>query len=400
MSGPLPSALSLEPGPTIVDERVVRAIARPAVHHLGEGFKHTMDRTCGYLQQVFRTDDEVVLLPATGRGGVEAAITSVSEPGRVLLVPHNGSFGRMVAAIGRSLGLEVIALEHGPKELLARDAIERALEEYDVGVVAVVHCETSTGMLNDLEGLGEMAHRHGALLVVDAVSSLAGAPLDVGRLDIDLCVSAAQKAVGALGGTSFVTVNDRARTAMRDRSEQARGSYLDLARWWSQWVPADRGGALASGFRRLPWSMPTHPVFALAEACRIVVDEEGLETRIVRHRAAAAAVRATVEGLGFRSFPPPASASPTVTAFEPPDGLDAGELITAVRERHGIIVAGGLDDLRGRILRIGHMAESARPAPLLAALAAIEHEVRRRGMLPDSAEGAQARFLQAWEAVH
>jgi alanine-glyoxylate transaminase / serine-glyoxylate transaminase / serine-pyruvate transaminase len=384
----------------MVDDRVIRAIARPAQHHLSESFARVVDHTCERLKRVFGTENEVVLLPATGRGGVEGAIASVHEPGRALLVPCNGSFGRMVAAIGRALGVEVITLEHGPQEPLRRDAIERALDEQDVGILAVVHCETSTGMLNDLEGLGDLAHAHGALFLVDAVSSLGGAPMHVDGIGIDLCVSAAQKAVGALGGTSFVTVSERARAALRERSEQARGSYLDLQRWWTQWLPLDRGGSLASGFRRLPWSMPTHPVFALEEACRILVEEEGLDARVTRHQVAAAAVRETVCALGFRLFPPEGSASPTVTAFETPADLPADELIASLRDRHGIVVAGGLDDLRGRIVRIGHMAETARPAPLLAAIAAIEHEGRRRGVIPPESECVQHRFLQAWHTAY
>lgn len=382
--------LSMEPGPTRVDDRVIRAVCRPAVHHLSREFQLSMDLTCRRLQGIFRTSSEVVLLPATGRGGIEAGITSVLDPRRPMLVATNGSFGRMIVAIGRAVGAEVIELPYEAGERIRRADIARVLEEQDVGIVAMVHVETSTGMVNDLDGLGELAHRYGALLLVDAVSSLGGAELDVDDQGIDLCVSAAQKSIGGLGGTSFVAVSERAREVMDRRGEVPRSAYLDLDRWWASWLPPERGGRLTSGFRRLPWSMPTHPVFALEEACRIIVEEEGLAARVARHRAAARATEAVISKLGFPLLAPEGARAPTVTAFAPPAGVPAGELVTALLERHEIVVAGGLDELAGRIVRIGHMAETARVGPLLATLVAIAREA---GPATDGLEGW---FVDAW----
>ena len=391
--------LLLQPGPTLIDPRVVEAVGRPPVHHLSGSFSDVLDVTCDRLATIFDTRGEVVLLPATGRGGVEAAIASVYEPDRAVLVVSNGSFGEMIARIARALGARVITLEAPPGEPVHQADVEACLRRERVGIVALVHCETATGILNDLDGLGELVHRHGALLVVDAVSSVAGSPLPVDELGIDLAVGASQKAVGSLGGTSFVAVSGRAREAMLARSDQPRTSYLDLDRWWDQWLPIDRGGRLASGFRRQPWSTPTHPVFALEEACRIIVDEEGLDRRLARHAAAGAAVRAVLRSFGFRLFGGEETPSPTVTAFEGTDRVPAPDLIGLLRDEHGILVAGGLDAQRGQLVRIGHMAESARPGPLLTVLSAIAWIVHRRGGPGVGTDTLDELFFDAWTAL-
>ena len=387
--------LLMEPGPTIIDPRVIQAMCRPPLHHLSAEFAEITDETCRLLTSMFCTEGEVALLPATGRGGIEAAFSSVWRHDRVVVVLSNGTFGRMLADVARSVGAEVVLLSEPDGEQFDLDRIAYELRGRPLGVLAMVHCETSTGTLNDLSGYGELARRHGGVFLVDAVSSLGGTLLGVDRLGIDLCVSSGQKSVGAIGGISFVTVSPRAIDAMADRPNLPRSAYFDLLRWWQQWLPRERGGLLQSGFRRFPWSMPTHPVFALHEACRIAVEDETMSSRIDRHERAGRATRAALQALGFPLLPPEGHESPTVTAFHGSAGLPASELVEALRKIHGIQVAGGMDGLRSKIVRIGHMSGSAEAGPLLQTLAAIASEVSQRKDRHDSS-GWHDAFMRGW----
>lgn len=386
--------LMMEPGPTQVDPRVVQAMCQPAIYHLSPEFVQTMDDTSRMLQEIFETSGEVVILPSTGRGGLEAAVTSLREPGGCMVVVSNGVFGRMLATIGRSVGMDVEEVSCAPGTTPSLGEVERVVAERRPQILAVVHCETSTGMMNPMPPLGEIARRHGALFLVDAVASLGGAEVKVDEWGIDLCVGASQKALGAIAGVAAVSVSRRAREAMNARSSIARSNYFDLQRWWAMWLPKERGGTLRFGYRRLPWTMATHGVLALEMACRIVTEEETVDSRVSRHESAGRAFRAGLISMGFDIFPARGSEASTVTAFVTPVGVKANKLVSGLKERHGIFVAGGLEDLAGQIVRVGHMAETARPTTLLPTLAALAAELERAGIDPGNSFGRA--FSSAW----
>lgn len=369
----------MEPGPTQVDPRVIQAMCRPVVYHQSREFFETVDVVCEQLQRIYQTAGEIVVLPATGRGGIEAALGSVREPDQILVIPTNGSFGRMMANIGRAVGLNVVELPFGPGEPILRADVEEALGRYDKPILGIVHNETSTGMVNDISGYGAAVHRRGGLFVVDTVSSLGGVPVQTDLQEIDLCVSASQKSIGALAGLSFVSVSPRATEQFDQRSSLHRGMYLDLRRWWEMWLPTSRGGKLTSGYRRLPWSMPTHLVFALQVAAEVIF-EEGLHARWSRHERAGVALRNALVELGLKPVPAAGWESATVTAMYGGDDLDVNDVRAALSERHGIGVAGGLDDLNGKIFRIGHMAETARFGPQVHVVSALAYELEQRGI--------------------
>jgi alanine-glyoxylate transaminase/serine-glyoxylate transaminase/serine-pyruvate transaminase len=387
------TTLLMEPGPTQVDPRVIQTLCSPIVHHQSPAFITTVDAVAELLQRIYLTTGEVVVLPCSGRGAVEAVLTSVREPGGVFVVPTNGTFGRMMVAIGRSVGLKVVELPHESGEVIDRDVVLAELARHQAPILGIVHNETATGMVNDLSGYGAAVHAQGGLFLVDAVSSLAGTPIEVDGLDVDFCASASQKSVGALPGVAFVSVGERGRERLASRSAQPRGNYLDLQRWWDQWLPAERGGLLKSGYRRLPWSMPTHLVIALHRACELMF-EEGLSARWDRHARTGAALRAALGELGLALVAPPGAESATVTAFYGNDVIGAADLRTALGRDHGITVAGGMDVLGGKIIRVGHMAETARPGPQLQTLSAIVHEMARRGY--SAKRSPIERYLEVW----
>lgn len=374
------TALMMEPGPTQIDSRVVQAMCRPAIYHLDPEFIGVLDDACGLLQAVFGTAGEVVVVPATGRGSIEAVLTSAFGPDDRILVPSNGVFGQMVAAIGRALGRDIVELPVEAGAQLDLDALVAAAREHPPAAIAVVHCETSTGMLNPIREVAEIAREHGSLVLVDAIASAGGSPVRMEEWGIDFAVAAGQKALGALPGISAVGVSERGRARLQAVGAGTGARYFNLDRWWGMWLPTERGGRLQFGYRRLPWTTATHSVLALEAACRIVVEEEGLPARLARHHAAGRAFRAAIESMGLQLLAPPGLEADTVTAFFPPDGIDARDVTKALHANHDIKVAGGLEALAGRIVRVGHMAETARPVPLQTTLGALALELRRAGV--------------------
>lgn len=384
--------LLMEPGPTMVDDRVIQALCTPVVYHQSPEFAQTMDEICERLRGIYGTrSGDVIILPASGRGALEAVLTSVREVGRPFVVPTNGTFGRMMATIGRSVGLDVTELRRKSGEVVPRAEIESTLKGCSRPILGIVHNETATGMVNELHGYAELVRQHDGLLVVDAVSSLGGAEFVTDDLGIDFCVSATQKSMGAPAGLSFVSVSGRGRNEIESRSDLHRGNYLDLRRWWDIWVSADHGGRLNSGYRRLPWTMPTHLAGALLRACELI-DDEGLKQRWRRHQRIGEALRAGLRELGMTILAPSGSESDTVTAFTSA-GLEAKEIRRRLDERYGVRLATGMDDDAQRVLRIAHMAETARPGPQVQTLAALAEELGgRSARLADPVH----TFLDVW----
>ncbi|MEV0084516.1 alanine--glyoxylate aminotransferase family protein [Saccharopolyspora sp. NPDC050642] len=387
-------ALQMEPGPTLVDDRVIQALAAPPMYHQSADFADALDETCALLKQLYGTTDEVVVLPTSGRGAVESALASVDPIDRPLIVPTNGTFGRMMATVGQSLGMQVVELKHDSGARFALSDIKAELERHDRPILGIVHNETSTGMVNDLAEYVDLVHRRDGLMLVDAVSSLGGTAIDFDDLGVDLCASAAQKSVGAPPGVAFVAVSERALGEIGGRTRPPVGYYLDLLRWWDQWVPREKGGKLKSGYRRLPWTMPTNLVVALRRALELTA-EEGVKERWERHRRSGAGLRAAMATLGMHPVAPSGTESNTVGAFRLP-GVASPTLRRRLAQRHRVYIAGGLDGDASTVIRIAHMAESARPGPLLHTIAAIAYELNDLGI--QAAADPTQEFLKVWHA--
>lgn len=388
------AALHMQPGPTLIDDRVIQALAAPPMYHQGAEFAGVMDETCELLGHLYGTTTNIIVLPASGRGAIEAALASVDHAGRAFVVPTNGAFGRMMATIGRSIGMRVDELEYDSGKPFTASDIKVALARHDKPVLGVVHNETSTGMVNDLNGLADLVHRRNGLLLVDTVSSLGGAAIDVDGQGIDLCASATQKSVGAPPGLSFVAVSDRASSEIKGRTQPPLGYYLDLLRWWDQWLPHEQGGRLKSGYRRLPWSMPTNLVVALYQALELATTE-GRTQRWDRHQRCGAGLRAAMATLGVRPVAAPGTESNTVSAFRVPR-VDGNVLRQRLAQTHQVHLAGGMDHDANTVIRIAHMAESARPGPQLHTIAAITYELNVLGVQTTTDPARQ--FLKAWYA--
>ena len=338
------------PGPTEYDPRVLEQLSRPLLPHYGDEWLPIYRDIIEKMQRIYQTKNTVFVLPSSGSGATDAVFTSLGE--KKGLVLSNGTFGqRLFDIASRHLQRsELLEAEQG--QPLDPNRVEQALKTGTFDLLAVVHGETSTGMLNPLQPFSELCRRYGLLLVVDAVSTLGGVELDVDAQAIDFCISASQKALGAPPGLATVSVSERAWQSMPPE-EGIKSWYLNLRTWqrysveWGDWHP-------------YPVTLPVHLLFALQKATELIL-ADGLQERWRLHRSTAEYVQRQLEQVGIFSFvTDPALRLPTVTAATLPEGLSSQELQRYLKEEHGILVAGGVGKLQRQIFRIGQMGYSAR----------------------------------------
>ena len=355
-----PDRTLMGPGPSDVHPRVRRAMTTPLVGHLDPAFVDLMDEVQELLRYAFRTDNEwTIPISGTGSAAMEAAIGNLVEPDDTVFVPGNGYFGGRMASMVKRAGGDVVEIDAPWGEPLAVDDVRAAFDSHDPDVLAFVHGETSTGVLQpDVPELTELAHDNDALTIVDAVTTFGGVELRVDDWDVDVAYSAAQKCLSAPPGASPLTLNERAMAKIEERDAEVRSWYLDLTELTDYWGEE----------RSYHHTAPITNVYALREALRLAA-EEGIEARWERHEHVAGALRAGVEamGLGLASE----SWLPSLNTVRLPAGVDDGAVIEGLLDGYDIEVAGGLGDLSGEVLRVGCMGHSARPANVLALLAAL-----------------------------
>jgi len=322
------------------------------------------DDTCHMLGKIFQSDGDVVLLPGSGRTGMEAVVTSTIEPGDKVLSIVSGVFSEWFKTIVERVGGIPTEVRFDYGKPIDVNMVKEKLHEDDFKAVTLVHNETSTGVTNPADKVGEVVKESNALFILDCVSSLGGIPVDANDWKVDLCFSAPQKCLGALLGLSIISVNRRAWDAMERRKKASTSYTLDLLRWKQIFL----GAKLP---RPYPVLVPPHLVFALNEALKEVFDE-GLEQRYKRHEAAASAMRNGIRALGLGPFADESVASNTVTAINVPIGLSDSDVLKSMRDRYGVVGAGGMGSLRGKTMRFGHMAHTAREVCIIRALSALE----------------------------
>jgi alanine-glyoxylate transaminase / serine-glyoxylate transaminase / serine-pyruvate transaminase len=367
-----PPRLLLGPGPSDVDPRVLRAIGLPLVGHLDPAFLALMDAIKGMLRTVFQTENELTFaVPGTGSAGMETCFVNLLEEGDEAVVMVNGEFGRRMTDVAERCRARVVPHEIPWGRAVEPQDVESALASAGrPKLVALVHAETSTGAWSPLEEIARVVHRCGALLVVDAVTSLGGCPVEVDRWQIDACYSGTQKCLSCPPGLAPVTFGPRAREALRRRRSKVQSWYLDASMIEKYW------GAERAYHHTAPISMS----YALAEALRLVLDE-GLEARFDRHRRNHLALAAGLEALGFRYVVEPARRLWMLNSvYLPPlaAGHDEARLRRRLLDECSIEVGGGLGAFKGKIWRIGLMGESSRREKVLRLLSALER------MLPEA----------------
>jgi len=337
------------PGPATAEPEVLEALAEPIRPHYGPDFVTDYNDCRERFKQALRTDNDLFLIVGPGTAALDAAFGSALPDGSRALVPVNGLFGARIADMLRANRCEVEELQFELGQPIDSDQVAERLREGAFDVVAWVHHETSTGVLNPVEPICRAAREAGALTIIDTISSLAGTELAVDDWGIDFCITVANKGLAAPPGLSAISISERGWEAI-DANPHTRGWYLDLRTWrrydgdWADWHP-------------YPTTVPTGTLAAVNTSLRMVL-AEGLDERIVRTREAASRVREGLRQLGFRMFVDDDFASPITTAVYPHPDLPAGEMIVALREQHQIYISGGLGDLSGKIFRVGHMGRA------------------------------------------
>lgn len=365
------------PGPNDIADRVIRAMIRPAACPVTPEFQEFYEDTLDMLAQVYQTRHQVAPLPGSGRSGIESAITSVIEPGDRALVLSCGFFGPLAARVVSGVGGQVEEVQFPWGEALDLGVIRDKLAHGPYKLVTMVHNETSSGALyNNAGEIARLAHDHGALMLLDAISSLAGADLPTDAWDIDLCVACNHKAIAAPIGHAYVAVSERAWGVMERRREPCRNIFGNLLHWKAQPADNPRDGRPL----RRPQGVFTavHLFYALHEALTMIL-EEGLEARFARHVLNARAFRRGIAALGLHTLAKPELASPTVTCIPLPDGIGSADFLRHLQQDHDIFTLPGLGAYRDTAIRIGHMGVTAIPRCILHTLYAIESVLAKMG---------------------
>jgi alanine-glyoxylate transaminase/serine-glyoxylate transaminase/serine-pyruvate transaminase len=378
----LPPRLLLGPGPSMVHPRVLRALSAPLVGHLDPAFLTVINDIQILLRHVFQTTNRfTIAISGTGSAGMEASIVNLVEPGDAVIVGINGVFGTRLASIVERCGGKAIRVEAPWGECLDTLAIEQALRRSGpVKAVAVVHAETSTGAWQPLDSIASLCLQHGALFIVDAVTSLGGMAVDVDRIGIDVCYSATQKCLSCPPGLSPLTMSERALAAVKQRRTPCQSWYLDMALIADYWD---------EGMRTYHHTAPISMLYALREALRLV-EEEGLPSRYRRHQKNSEALIAGLQELGLSPLPPAGQRLPMLNCVTVPAHIPEAEVRTQLLTDYGIEIGGGLGPLKDKVWRIGLMGESSTEAHVLTLLNALETLFIRGGWLSTPGTALQA----------
>jgi alanine-glyoxylate transaminase/serine-glyoxylate transaminase/serine-pyruvate transaminase len=380
-----PHRLMMTPGPCSIDPRVYRAMSTPLVGHMDPWFTNMIGEVQDLLRRAFQTQNRVTFpISASGSGGIEAAVVNPLEPGDEAIVCVNGNFSERMAVIAsRVPGTTIHRVDAPLGRVVDPDDVRKIAKGKKIKFIGVCHGETSTGVISRIDDFRKVADEIGALLVVDAVATLCGTPLDVDRQRIDLCFSGTQKAISAPPGMAPITVGPRMEEVLRARKTPVQSWYFDLTTTMNFWGK-DRT------YHHTP---PISIVFALREALRIVF-EEGLEAGWARHRQNQQALIVGLEALGIELFVPNAKDRlPTVTSVYVPKGVEDLRARRQLLDEFGIEIAGGIGPLKGKIWRVGLMGYVSQAKHILFFLAALEKVLLDlgRSVAPGAGVGAAIR---------
>jgi alanine-glyoxylate transaminase/serine-glyoxylate transaminase/serine-pyruvate transaminase len=345
-----PKRTLLGPGPSPVHPRVFRSLSLPVVGHLDPAFLKIMDESMAMLRELFQTNNRVALpMSGTGSAGMETCFVNLIEPGDAVLVGVNGVFGTRMVDVAQRCGAQVDTVEADWGTALEPTQFRTALTQKKYKLVAIVHAETSTGVLQPLEEISRLIHEHDSLLLVDAVTSLGGAAMKVDEWGIDACYSCSQKCLSCPPGLSPVTFSERAIETVRKRKSKVQSWYLDLSMIEKYW------GSERVYHHTAPISMN----YALHEALRVIL-EEGLEASWQRHRQVHDVFITEMRKLEIEPAVADSIRAPMINAIRIPEGADDPKIRQRLYDEFNIEIGAGLGPLKGKIWRVGLMGHGAR----------------------------------------
>lgn len=356
----------LAPGPTPIPPEVSLAQGSPLVYHRGPGFGNLMREVTQRVKVLYGTEQDVLLMTSSGTGGLESAIQNVFSPGEEVLVPMAGFFAERWKRLAEAHGLAVRTVEYDWGRKVRPEDVDAALAEHPVKAVLLTHSETSTGVIQPIRELAAVANARGAMVIVDAVSSLGAVPFAFDAWGIDVAVGGSQKALSASPGIAFVAVSRRAWEAAETAS---------LPRFYFDWSTYKRFGALKDPEN--PWT----PAISVMQGLKAALDlyfQDGPEAALERHRRLSWAVKEGVRALGLDLFGEGLEENWTVTAINAPEGLDADTISDRIRADFGCVLAPGQGPLKGKVFRIGHLGYYSE-LDIVRGLAALEMTLERLG---------------------
>ena len=358
-----PNRLMMTPGPSSIDPRVYRALATPLVGHMDPWFRGCMEETQTLLRQIFQTENRITFpLSASGSGGIEASVMNSLEAGDECICCVNGAFSERMYVIAQHTPATAHIVQAPYGKPVDPEDVRKVAKGRKIKMIGLAQGETSSGVVTQLDAFRKVADECGALLVVDAVASLAAEPLHVDKQRIDICFSGSQKAISAPPGMSPITVSPRAEEVFRTRKSKVQSWYFDLSTAMNYW-----------GKDRLyHHTPPISLIYALREAMRIVL-EEGLEARWAKHKLNQQALVAGIQALNLKLFVEnPNDRLTTVTAVVIPSDVDDAKFRNQLLEEFNIEIAGGIGAVKGQIWRLGLMGYCSQKPFVLQLLAAME----------------------------
>lgn len=379
--------LLMIPGPTDLDERVIKAMNRQMIDHRSQDFRDVMRSIEENAKKIYGTSSNVYVLTSSGTGGVESAASNLTEAGDGVLIPISGLFGERMAEAFEAYGAKVYRERLPDGEGPTPEFVAAKLDEHhDVSMVGFPYNDTSTGIIgNDLEGIVRACHRRGKLVVVDAVSILGGAKIPVDQLGIDVCITGSQKCLAAPPGLALVSVSQRAWEKIEQR--KTRPPYFDLVKYRH----------FLDERMETPFTPAVSLFWALDEALKIIV-ETGVERWIERHQSAAVALYAGLDTLGLNFYSGRRFRSPTVAAMHIPKGLTDAAIREKMAREFGILIAGGLGPYKGKMFRVANIG-NVRREKILRTMEALGKTLTALGMNVDAdgaVETTNAAFEKTW----
>lgn len=368
------------PGPLNIHPRVYQALSSPVIGHLDPAYLKILDQVAELLRMVFRTKNRVTnASPGTGTSGMESCVANLIEPGDPVLVCVKGYFGDRIRQMVERQEAKLTLIEGEWGKPIEPEMVEKALKKNRQKVVGLVHAETSTGVCQPMADIARLAKDHGAMLLLDTVTSLGGVDVRIDEWGVDAAYSCSQKCIGSAAGLSPVTFSDRAVESLRRRKHPVRSWYLDISLLEKYW-----------GAERVYHHTSSSTLnYGLLEALRII-EEEGLEKRIRRHTANHQALVAGVEALGLEMLVAPQHRLPSLNTIKIPAGIEDAKVRGYLLETFNLEIGGGLGSLKGKVWRVGLMGYSSSAENILFFIAAISQALALQGYKTDIAAGLGA----------
>ena len=374
---------TLTGGPMPASSRTLAALGSPIIYHYDPVFLERFAALERKVGAIYGTANDIVLMQGEAVLGLEAAARALVRPGMACLNLASGVYGKWFGLWLAEYGADLVEVEVPYDEAIDPADVERAFRERpEIELLAVVHSETPSGTVNPIAEICPIAKRHGAVTIVDVVSSLGGTAVRPDEWGLDVCVAGPQKCLSGPPGMSLVSVSEDAWAAIRKNPGAPRGSFLSLLDWKETWIEGGR--------TQFPYTPSVAEVHGVSAACDEAL-EEGLEAVIECHDRAARACRAGVKAMGLELWAKSEEiAANCVTAVRKPDGVAVAEVLRHARERYGVMLSGGYGELKPKLIRIGHMGVAARSLNVVVGLSALGRTLADLGAPVRTGEGVEA----------